>query len=350
MLFSFKYFRSSLSIIIRFARHGSSRLFLSTLVYLIVSGFGTVHPNQNGEILGRSNKKGWKNDAPAGMVLVPSGTFLMGGGVNQGVIERTNIIQRKTITQFYMDETAITNAQYREFISIVRSNPELYGLDETYIDEKLMPDKNVWKKDFGSRFMGDELTENYYDNPIFDNYPVVGITWEAAKEYAKVRSIYKNEYLKKKGLPLSPSFRLPTAAEWEYAAKGGQEHAQYPWGGPFVRDEQGKLLANFQATKGNFAECGYTYTSPVKAFPPNSYGLYDMAGNIAEWCEDDYTPLLAQKSCSINPVYREDGVAKVIKGGSWKDISYFLQTGVFDCEHKDKSRSFIGFRCVMPVM
>lgn len=347
MFFSSKQF---ISIITKLSRYGFTGLLL-TLVYLIISSFGSAHPNQNGEILGRNKRMGWTNDAPAGMALVPSGTFLMGGGVNQSVIEVTNIIQSKTITKFYMDEAEVTNAKYREFISIVQANPAEYGIDEAYINEKLMPDMNVWQRDFGSMFMGDGLIENYYDHPSFDDYPVVGITWEAAKQYARVRSMYKNKYLETKGLYRSPSFRLPTAAEWEYAAKAGQPYAQYPWGGPFVRNEKGSLLANFQATKGNFSECGYTYTSPVKAFPPNDYGLYDMAGNVAEWCEDVYTPLLAQKSSVINPMYRDkEGEFRVIKGGSWKDISYFLQTGVCDCEHKDKARAFIGFRCVMPVI
>lgn len=321
-------------------------LLLLTLSYLIIGSCG--NSTQDGEIRGLNNKKGWKNEAPFGMVLVPTGTFLMGGGVNPSVITGINIVQPKTITKFYMDETEITNAKYREFIAMVRANPEQYQLNETYINEKLMPNMAVWKVDFSDVFMGDTLIESYYDHPSFDDYPVVGITWEAAQQYARVRSIYRNKHLEAKGISRAPSFRLPTAAEWEYAAKGGQAYAQYPWGGPAVRNPKGKLLANFQATAGNYGECGYTYTSPVKAFPPNHYGLYDMAGNVSEWCEDDYSPLLIHKTGAINPVYRnkEEGF-KVIKGGSWKDFSYSLQTGIYDCEHKDEARSYIGFRCVM---
>ena len=168
-------------------------------------------------------------------------------------------------------------------------------------------------------------------NPRYSDYPVVGVTWQAAKVYAKVRSMYKNKALEERGLAPQPNYRLPTAAEWEYAAKGGIENAQYPWDGPFTRDSQGHILANFQSKVGDYSECGYTYPSPVRSFPPNKYGLYDMAGNVAEWCEDNYSPFLAKVSCVVNPVYRDSKTDfRVIKGGSWKDVSYSIQTGVLD--------------------
>ena len=326
-------------------------LISSIFIILTIESCGAFSEQNSGDIIGKSTNAGWDPRIPHGMVAIPSGTFTMGGGVNQGIIENVNVRQRKTITKFYMDEAVVTNAQYREFIDIVRKNPEEYGLDETYINEKLMPDMTVWQKDFSDMFMGDSLIENYYTHPGFDNYPVVGITWEAAQHYARVRSIYRNKYLEAKGLAPAPSFRLPTAAEWEYAAKGGVEDAQYPWGGPSVRDEKGNILANFQVTQRNYAESRYTYTSPVKSFPPNQYGLYDMAGNVAEWCEDAYSPIMSQKSSVINPIYRDNNTDfRVIKGGSWKDFSYSLQTGVIDFEHKDVARCYIGFRCIMPTI
>lgn len=320
---------------------------LLLLTHIIIGSCGTI-PDDKGEIIGQHNKVKWKNNAPLGMVLIPAGTFLMGGGVNQGVVAKTNVTQITTVGPFYMDETEVTVAQYFAFIAIVRADPAAYGLDTAYIDAKLMPDITVWRRDFGFMFMDDSFGKSYCNDPGFGDRPIVGITFEAAQQFARVRSIYRNKYLEAKGLPPAPDFRLPTAAEWEYAAKGGRSSAQYPWGGPSVRDQKGNLLANFQVTKGNYAASGYTYTSPVKAFPPNNYGLYDMAGNVSEWCEDVYSPLLIYKGGTISPFYKDEaGVFRVIKGGSWKDYAYALQTGVSDCEHKDVARSYIGFRCVM---
>ncbi|MEF2228547.1 MAG: SUMF1/EgtB/PvdO family nonheme iron enzyme [Candidatus Cardinium sp.] len=326
-------------------RHSLARLLW--LAYITISSCGTLL-NDGGEIVDHNNKPKWSNKTPLGMVLIPAGTFLMGGGVNQSVVAKTNITQMATVGPFYMDEAPVTNAKYRKFIAIVQADPAAYGLDEAYINEKLMPDLTVWKRDFGFMFMDDSFGKSYWEDPRFDGYPVVGINWEAAQQFARVRTIYRNKYLEAKGLPPGPNFRLATAVEWEYAAKGGKESGQYPWGGPSVRDKKGNLLANFQVTKGNYAASGYAYTSPVKAFAPNGYGLYDMAGNVSEWCEDIYSPLLIHKSETISPFYKDKGgVFRLIKGGSWKDYSYALQTGVSDCEHKDMARAYIGFRCVM---
>lgn len=324
---------------------------LYVLIYMTMGSCGTI-PDDEGEFIGHHTKESWKNDIPLNMKLIPSGTFLMHGGVNEGGIGQTRIIQTTTVPSFYMDEAPVTNAQYRAFLDIVRADLESYGLNESYINEKLMPDVTVWQKVFPAMFIDDSYGQSYWQDPRFDDYPVVGITWEAAEQYARVRSIYRNNYLVSKGRKPGPDFRLPTAAKYEYAAKGGQPDAQYPWGGPSVRDPKtGKLLANFQATKGDYAASGYAYTSPIKAFPPNAYGLYDMAGNVAEWCADVYSPLPIHKNEVISPFYKdEQGLFKVIKGGSWKDYAYALQTGVSDCEHKDIPRCYIGFRCVMSAM
>lgn len=331
-----------------FFKNTSIWIFLG--IHLITQGCGVV-ADDKGEIIGTYDKKTWKKETPLGMVFVPAGTFLMGGGVNQSVISKTNITQTTTVGPFYMDETEVTVAQYFRFIEIVREDPDAYGLDEPYIDTKLMPDLTVWKKDFGFVFMDDSFGKSYCKDPGFADRPIVGITFEAAQQFARVRSIYRNKYLESKGLPPAPNFRLPTAAEWEYAAKGGRSSGQYPWGGPSVRNEAGKLLANFQVTKGDYAASGYTYTSPVKAFPPNDYDLYDMAGNVSEWCEDVYSPLVIHKNETISNFYKnEETPFRVIKGGSWKDYAYALQTGVCDCEHKNIPRSYIGFRCVMSAM
>ena len=151
-------------------------------------------------------------------------------------------------------------------------------------------------------------------------------------------------------------FRLPTEAEWEYAAKGGIENATYPWGGPYLQDDRGCYLANFKPKRGNYIEDektgNYTYTGPVKKFTKNGYGLYDMAGNVSEWTESPYNNSSSEFSSSLNPnlsnqSYRE--VKKTVRGGSWKDAGYLLMTGYRDWERKDSARSFIGFRTIQDI-
>jgi sulfatase modifying factor 1 len=316
-------------------------------------------------------RNSWDMEAPRGMALIPAGSFMM-GAVDEDIFNRAMPNKRVTVSPFFMDDTEITNSVYRNFIEILtervealenlrkedtpttdEDSPQILDKWETmlskeFIDDTLMPDPDVWKNDF-SNHMADILLEGYHAHPAYDNYPVVGVSWEAARIFAAWRTKYLNEYREEKGLPPYPSFSLPSAAQCEYAARGGKELAKYPWGGPYIRDEKGKLRANFKSGRGTYEECGYAYTSPVNAFPPNDYGLYDMAGNVAEWTLDAYNPVSGARTWDLDPLYLDDDQPmKIIKGGSWKDISRFLQTGVVDFEHKDSVRSYIGFRCVMP--
>jgi gliding motility-associated lipoprotein GldK len=145
-----------------------------------------------------------------------------------------------------------------------------------------------------------------------------------------------------------PSFRLPSEAEWEYAARGGRDLVKYPWGNPYIRNAKGCMLANFKPGRGNYYDDGFAYTAPVYSFFSNDWGLYDMAGNVSEWCEDAFHPAAYTVVWDLNPTYNDDNEPKkVIRGGSWKDISYYLQTGTRSFEYKDTTRAFIGFRCAM---
>lgn len=308
--------------------------------------------------------------APDGMILVPSGSF-MSGEVDQDIVNMGDQNKRTTISAFFMDATEVTNEQYRKFLNTLSErlkNPPtpVAGIDPTaplavaqlkdQYDEMLteefiktlQPDPNVWRNDFSNN-MADVYLEGYFERPAYDNYPVVGITWEAAKYYAIWQTKYLNEYRGKKDLPAYSNFSLPSAAQWEYAARGGKQLAKYPWGGPYIRDHEGKLRANFKAGKGNYSEGGHSYTSPVNAFPANDYGLYDMAGNVAEWTLDAHNPAAIARTWDLDPLYYDENQPlKIIKGGSWKDTARFLQTGSKDYEHKDKTRSYIGFRCILP--
>ena len=326
-------------------------------------------------------------EAPLGMVPIPSGSFMM-GEVDEDIVNQLRPNRRVTVSAFFMDDTEITNAVYRNFIDKVSArfeelqnegagengeNEGNIGLDgegnsqeeisqeeikdklegmlsEEFI-ERLKPNKDVWKD--LENTMVDLILENYHESSAFDDYPVVGVSWESARFFTDWRTKYLNDNREQKGLPPYPRFSLPSAAQWEFAARGGKELAKYPWGGPYIRDYEGKLRANFKSGKGSYSdkesEIGYAYTSPVNAFPPNDYGLYDMAGNVAEWTLDAYNPAAVSKIWDVDPILLDDTQPmKIIKGGSWKDISRFLQTGAIDYEHKDSTRSYIGFRCVIP--
>ena len=302
--------------------------------------------DDQGEARGVPGRSDWRMTTPLDMVLVPGGSFMM-GEVDDDIAAQITPNRQVTVSDYFMDATEITNNKYRQFINTMLAEPP-DTIDETFVMTKLYPDTNVWRNDF-SHHMADPIVENYYEHPAYDDFPVVGISWEAARHYAEWRSEYLNEYREQKGLPPYPRFSLPSAAQWEYAARGGKELAKYPWGGPYIRDSEGKLRANFKSGSGNYDECGYAYTSPVREFAPNDYGLYDMAGNVAEWTLDVYNPASVSRTSDLNPVYLDDAQPmKIIKGGSWKDISRFLQTGMNDYEHKDSVRSYIGFRCVIP--
>ncbi|MFM1932013.1 MAG: hypothetical protein RL226_1316 [Bacteroidota bacterium] len=216
------------------------------------------------------------------------------------------------------------------------------------------PDTLVWVHDFTYGF-NEPLTETYFWHPAYDDYPVVGVTWGQAKAFNAWRTQILNDWKHKNGESFVQRFRMPSEAEWEYAARGGLELAPYPWGGPYTRNIQGCPLANFKPMRGDYVEDAGCYTVPIESYSANDYGLYQMAGNVAEWTNTAYDETVYDFTHDMSSEYQYHAKAvdapslkrKVIRGGSWKDIGYFIQTGTRSYEYQDTAKSYIGFRCVM---
>ncbi len=301
-----------------------------------------------GEVIGVQGREGWVQQVPFGMTVCPSGTFHMGQADEDITSSRINMNSQITIGGFYMDDTEITNNEYRQFIDNMVSAGDTSSTFSTQdVMDQLYPDTTVWMTDF-THHMGDPMTQYYYMHPAFDDYPVVGVDWFAAKEFCKWRTEYLNAYRTEQGQFPMPNFRLPSEAEWEYAARGGRDMAKYPWGGPYVRNSKGCALANFKPGRGNYYDDGFQYSAPAGMYFANDFGLYDMAGNVSEWCEDAFNPASMPVVWDLNPTYYDENEPrKVVRGGSWKDIPFYVETGTRNYEFQDSARSYIGFRCVM---
>jgi gliding motility-associated lipoprotein GldK len=214
----------------------------------------------------------------------------------------------------------------------------------------IYPDTMCWMTEFTYSY-NEPAMLNYFSHASYGMFPVVGITWEQAQAFCNWRNkIYKDA----SKLPRAQEYRLPTEAEWEYAARGGRHNTAYPWGGPYIRDAKGCFMANFKPMRGNYTEDGYLIPSTVGTYDPNDYGLYDMAGNVSEWTDDTYDEATGTFVLDMNPSYKYEAREgdkkimrrKVIKGGSWKDVGAYLQCGMRDFEYQDVCRPSIGFRCV----
>tara|TARA_B110000305_G_scaffold158737_1_gene175531 strand:+ start:250 stop:1680 length:1431 start_codon:yes stop_codon:yes gene_type:complete len=438
--------------------------------------------NDRGELVGVKGTKFFP-DKPSGMVLVPSGSFLMGMADDDIAGLQNAPISTVSVKAFYMDETEITNGEYRQFVNWVRdsvvredlaikaigfvgnerpnedqlsegigkyypkytileeneddqsgwekykgesdlllensdksefsldwqradliwnredypdlayaeviegsdSDPGFYlPEDESYNGERIFdvkrivynyttfdaaeaikypdsarkkffrqknisvyPDTTAWIRDFSYSY-NEPMHNDYFWHEAYTDYPVVGVSWEQASAFAHWRTMYKNNYEKqsKNGTRVA-NFRLPSEAEWEYAARGGLESATYPWGGPYTMDSEGCFLANFKPNRGDYAADEALYTVEAKSFWPNDYGLYNMAGNVSEWTRSSYDKGAYEFDSGLNPnVIDNENQRKVIRGGSWKDAAYFLRVSTRDYEYKTEKRSYIGFRTV----
>ncbi len=396
-------------------------LFLMGLVLLLLSSCGT---EQTGELVGVQDRPGWNGINPFGMVYVPSGTLTIGQSDQDVFSTYTQRPKSISISGFFMDDTEITNNEYRQYVHWIRDsiahtilgdfkeddygNEQVdwdYELDYTledldemfyegdmklYDSERTMdtkqftyeykwidwkkaasspdvvrsqllntrkveayPDTLVWIRDFSYSY-NEPFARNYFWHPAFDDYPVVGVDWQQAKAFCHWRTHIRNAF-KGDEEPNTEEYRLPTETEWEWAARGGREIAPYPWGGYYIRNAKGCLLANFKPGRGNYPEDGGFYTVKADAYFPNDYGLYNMSGNVSEWTETAYHPNAYHHTHDLNPDIKydakdddpESAKRKVIRGGSWKDISYYCQTGTRNWEYQDTTKSYVGFRCAL---
>jgi gliding motility-associated lipoprotein GldK len=439
---------------------------------LLITVFYSCGSNDRGELVGVKVKKKWFSEKPFGMALIPGGSFTM-GKQDQDVIGTMNSPTKTvTVRPYFMDETEVTNSEYKEFVfwvrdSVVRTrlgyqqefvammatpnpnggalsggindyafkdtvtttnayqkymyenyyslgegmdsikplnwetdiiwkkeeypdvdyvevmdslylkrdeavngmrtfNPKFLNYRYSWFDSdgaarkggnrkdflinetlNIYPDTTVWVKDFNYSY-NDPMHQDYFHHQSYGDYPVVGVTWGQANAFCNWRTKKKNDYLRgKKNATSVPNFRLPTEAEWEYAARGGLEFATYPWGTGSTTSDRGCFLANFKPVRGNYAVDGALYTMEAKSFNANDYGLYNMAGNVSEWTNTAYNLSSYYMASTMNPnVEDRKNKRKIVRGGSWKDVAYFLEVGSRDFEYSDTARSYIGFRTV----
>ncbi len=410
---------------------------------------------------GERKANNWFEPSPYGMIYIPRGSYAIGPSDDE-VLQDNTPTKTVSVESFWMDDTEITNNEYRQFVYWVRDSIARKLLGETYsdflitedsrgvpLDEPLInwneqiewkdpdyqmamqdlyipeaermafhkeidsrkliydyywvdynqaaqrrnsynfetqkyegtvvnqdgevvpvtnrssflmhdnvpvyPDTLSWIRDFTYAY-NEPFTLKYFSHVGFDDYPVVGITWKQAKAFCNWRTDLKSAYNSRLNETPAHDYRLPTETEWELAARGGLQNAVYPWGSYYTRSDIGCFVANFKPLRGNYvADSPSTTTAMMTGtFDPNNYGLYDMAGNVAEWTSSAFYESAYNVINDLNPEIQYDAKPddppvmkrKVIRGGSWKDIAYFVRTSTRSYEYQDTAKSYIGFRCV----
>ena len=220
----------------------------------------------------------------------------------------------------------------------------------TYI-VNIYPDTTCWVNDFPNAD-NETYMRLYFSNPAYNGYPVVGVTWEQANAFCA----WRTEYLLR-GLGAAARYvqryRLPTEAEWEFAARGKDQN-EFPWEDEQVVSGKGCFFANFKPDNGNYTKDGNLITSKVGIYTANSNGLFDMAGNVAEWTSTVYTEAGVEAMNDINPQLKYNAAKedpyrlkkKSVRGGSWKDPESYIRSAWRSSEYQNQPRSYIGFRCV----
>ncbi len=216
----------------------------------------------------------------------------------------------------------------------------------------IYPDTTCWVNDFNNSY-NEPYMRTYFAHDGYSEYPVVGVSWEQAVAFCEWRTLFLKKGMGK-NVHHFEQYRLPTEAEWEMAARTGKTENKFPWDADNTKNKDDCFMANFKPGEGEYTADSHLIPNRVGSFMPNSFGLYDMAGNVAEWTSTSYTESGNQIMNDMNPEYSynaapEDPYSlkrKVIKGGSWKDVSTFIRSDMRDWEYQNVGRSYIGFRCV----
>ncbi len=282
--------------------------------------------------------------ASAGMVRMESGTFLMGSDSPEAwAADGEGPVRRVVLSPFLIDACAVTNREFQAFVEATGYRTEAERFDWSYVFHAFVSKRALKKGDFrpldglgwwygvaGACWRRPEGPGSNVRKRL--DHPVVHVSWNDASAYCSWAGK-----------------RLPTEAEWEYAARGGLEQKRYPWGDELTPD--GRHRCNIWQGRfpdHNTAEDGYTGTAPVRAFRPNGYGLYNMSGNIWEWCGDWFSPDHRTKEESTNPTGPEIGEQKVMKGGSHLCHDSYCnryRVAARTGNTPDSSTSHCGFRC-----
>ena len=234
--------------------------------------------------------------------------------------------------------------------TIERPLSSLYDFLNTYI-VPVYPDTTVWVNDF-TNANNEQYMKLYFSSANYNDYPVVGVTWEQAEAFCAWRTDYLLKGLGPEARYVQ-RYRLPTEAEWEYAARG-KSGTEFPWEDPSVKSGDGCFFANFKPDRGNYTKDGNLITSKVGIYGANSNGLFDMAGNVAEWTSTIYTEAGVEAMNDLNPTLQYNAAKedpyrlkkKSVRGGSWKDPESFIRSAWRTWEYQNQPRSYIGFRCV----
>ena len=260
------------------------------------------------------------------------------------IVDPDEVVMISKDTAYIDDEGRIV----RETIDRPLSGP--WDFLNTYI-VNIYPDTTCWVNDFQNS-ENEMYLRYYFSNPAYNDYPVVGVTWEQANAFCAWRTEYLLKGLGKEARFIQ-RYRLPTEAEWELAARG-KEGNEFPWDNDDMKSDRGCYFANFKPDRGNYTKDGNLISSKVAIYGANSNGLFDMAGNVAEWCSTIYTEAGVEAMNDLNPQLRYNAAKedpyklkkKSVRGGSWKDPESMIRSAWRSWEYQNQPRSYVGFRCV----